>query len=112
MASTSGEDTISSGLRIFFSEDFPSSTPISRISPATARPEMYSMRPWPKGCSGSGLRPASRKPSSVTKDEPASDRLLKASAVMAMEPLMVPANSFPTNSSRFSPMPTAPQSWP
>ena len=47
-----------SGCRIFSTEDFPSSTPISRISPDTTSPEIYSMRPWPKGCWGSGFFPA------------------------------------------------------
>ena len=112
MTSTSGEEATSSGCRILPREDFPSSTPISRISPDTTRPDMYSMRPWPKGCSGSGLRPARRKPSSVTSEEPASDRLLKASAVMAMDPLTEPAKNFTANSSKFSPIPTAPHSWP
>ena len=35
---------------------------------------------------------------SVTTEEPASDKLLKASAVMAMEPETVPATSLPRNS--------------
>ena len=73
---------------------------------------MYSMRPWPKGWSGSGFLPARRKPSSVTAEEPASDRLLKASAVTAIEPDSRPAKNFPINSSTFSPMPTAPHSVP
>ena len=112
MASTSTEEVTSSGCRIFSRDDFPSSTPISRISPDTTRPDMYSMRPCPKGCSGSGLRPARRNPSSVTSEEPASDKLLKASAVMAMDPLTDPAKNFTANSSRFSPIPTAPHSCP
>ena len=112
MPSASAENATSSGWRILSKEDFASSTPISRISPATARPEMYSMRPWPKGWSVSGSRPASRKPSSVTAEDPASDRLLKASAVTAMEPDSCPAKSFPANSRRFSAMPTTPHSVP
>ena len=100
------------GWRIFSTEDLASSTPISRISPATIRPETYSSRPWPKGCWGSGFFPARRKPSRVTTEDPASDRLLKASAVMATEPLRVPAKNFPANSRMFSPMPTKPHSWP
>ena len=54
----------------------------------------------------SGSRPASRKPSSVTAEDPASDRLLKASAVTAMEPESCPAKNFPANSRMFRAMPT------
>ena len=78
----------------------------------TIKPEMYSSRPWPKGCSGSGFCPASLKPSSVTMLAPASERLLKASAVMAMEPESVPASSLSAKSSTLKPMPTMPQSIP
>ena len=42
----------------------------------------------------------------VMNEEPASDRLLKASAVMAMEPLKTPARYFPIKSSTFRPIPT------
>ena len=59
MATDTGEKSTASGCRIFSTEDFPSSTPISRISPDTTSPEIYSMRPWPKGCWGSGFFPAS-----------------------------------------------------
>ena len=106
--SASRENVTSSGCRILSREDLASSTPISRISPATIRPDMYSMRPWPKGWSVSGFLPARRKPSSVTAEEPASDRLLKASAVTAMEPDSCPAKNFPANSRMFSAIPTAP----
>ena len=79
---------------------------------ATISPEIYSNRPWPKGWPGSGFCPARRKPSMVTRLDPASDRLLKASAVMAMEPETVPARSFPKKSSTLSPTPTQPHSIP
>ena len=108
----SQEKVTAAGWRILSTEDLASSAPISRIRPATTRPEMYSIRPWPKGWPASGFFPARRKPSSVTTEEPASDRLLKASAVMAMEPLRLPAASFPANSSRFRAMPTKPHSAP
>ena len=110
--SASSENVTSSGWRTLSTEDLASSTPISRIRPATASPEMYSIRPWPKGWSVSGSRPASRKPSSVTAEEPASDRLLKASAVTAMEPDSCPAKNFPANSRIFRAMPTMPHSVP
>lgn len=108
MAIAIREKVTVSGWRILSKEDLASSTPISRIRPATIRPDMYSMRPWPKGWSVSGFLPARRKPSSVTAEEPASDRLLKASAVTAMEPDSCPAKNLPMNSRIFSAMPTAP----
>ena len=88
------------------------SKPIIRISIATISPAMYSARPWPNGCSVSFRLPESRKPASVITEDSASDRLLNASAVMAMEPVTAPANAFAPNSSALSAMPTAPQSTP
>ena len=88
------------------------STPTIRISRDTSSPARYSMRPWPKGWPSSAFCPASLKPTRVTTDEPASDRLLKASAVMEMEPVISPANSFPADSSRLSTIPTAPDRMP
>ena len=96
------------GWSIFSKLLLPSSTPMRRMRAETTSPEIYSMRPWPKGCSGSGFFPARRKPRRVTSEEPASERLLKASAVTAMEPERVPAKNLPKKSSRFQPMPTAP----
>ena len=93
-------------------ELLPSSTPMSRITMDTTRPDMYSNLPWPKGWCRSGAWAASLKPSRVTTELPASDRLLKASAVMAMEPLTTPARAFPAKSSRFRAMPTRPHSTP
>ena len=56
--------------------------------------------------------PASLNPIKVTKEEPASDRLLNASAVMEMELLMVPAMNFPANRHIFKNIPTIPVSIP
>ena len=50
--------------------------------------------------------PESLKPSRDIADEPASERLLKASAVMAIEPEMTPAAYLPANSSTFRKMPS------
>ena len=63
----------------------------------TIRPDMYSNLPCPKGCFVSGFIPANLNPMRVMSDEPASERLLKASAVIAMEPASVPARSLPAN---------------
>ena len=49
---------------------------------------------------------------SVITDEPASDRLLKASATTAMESLSSPAASFNANSSILSATPSAPAAVP
>ena len=73
------------GRRIFSRDPLPSSTPIRMMTMDTTRPETYSIRPWPKGWSRSGALAARWKPRSVTTEDPASERLLKASAVMAME---------------------------
>ena len=112
MTTDSQLNAMASGKRIFSTEPFSSSKPMSKISMATTRPERYSIRPWPKGWSGSGFCPASLKPRMVTRLESASDRVLKASAVMAIEPLMVPAKNLPTNSSTLRAMPTPPHSTP
>ena len=78
----------------------------------TTSPEIYSSRPWPKGWSWSGAWAASLKPSRVTTEEPASERLFTASAVTAMERLRIPARSFPPKRRRFRPMPTQPHRMP
>ena len=64
---------------------FTSSKPMSTIKIETNSPEIYSIRPCPKGWSESGFCPAILKPASVMMEDAASDRLLNASAVMAME---------------------------
>ena len=53
-----------------------------------------------------------RKPASVMTDEPASERLLNASAVTAMEPESTPARYFPAKSSTLRKMPAQEQSAP
>ena len=106
MPATSRLNSGASGCSSLSIELLASSTPISRMASDTTKPAMYSMRPWPKGWSGSGFFPARRKPASVMMDEPASDRLLKASAVMAMEPDKSPANSLPQKSRTLRKMPS------
>ena len=101
-----------SGANIFSTEVFARSKPMKMMTMATINPATYSACPWPKGCSLSALRPAILKPSSVMTDEPASERLLKASAVMAMEFERMPAMYLAANKSTFKAMPTAPQSIP
>ena len=78
----------------------------------TATPDKYSILPWPKGWPGSGFFEARRNPSSVITDEPASDRLLNASAVTAMEPAMEPAMYLPAKSRIFRKIPVNEHSMP
>ena len=101
-----------SGVNIFCTEVLARSKPMKMMTMATISPATYSACPWPNGCSLSALRPAILKPSSVMTDEPASERLLKASAVMAMEWVSSPARYLAANKSMFRAMPTAPQSMP
>lgn len=55
--------------------------------------------------------PARRKPSSVTSEEAASERLFRPSAVMDTAPDSVPASSLPADSSTLHTMPTIPASF-
>ena len=108
MIITRGVHSVSSGCRILRKEDFTSSNPISRIKRETSSPVRYSILPWPKGCSVSGFCPAILNPISVSREEPASERLLKASAVMAMDLLMDPARNFPANNKILKAIPIPP----
>ena len=69
------------------------------MSAETISPVMYSIRPWPNGRSGAGFALANLKPTSISTALPASARLLKASAMMATEPVRMPMNSLAANSS-------------
>ena len=69
------------------------------------RPVRYSIRPWPKGWSLSGFLEASKKPSKVMTEEPASDKLLKASAIIATEPEIKPAKYLAANKRMLSIIP-------
>ena len=89
MATETQEKSTASGRRMEEMEDLPSSTPTRRMIRETSSPARYSMRPWPKGWPSSAFCPASRKPTSVTTEEAASVRLLRASAVMEMEEHLV-----------------------
>ena len=50
------------GFKIDETEDFKSSNPINKINIEIIKPEIYSIRPWPKGCSGSGFFEESLNP--------------------------------------------------
>ena len=112
MAAESMLKDTASGARIFSTDERARSKPISTMTMATISPATYSARPWPKGCSTSWRLPETLKPISVITDEPASDRLLNASARMAMEPVIVPASHLAANSTMFSATPSTPHSVP
>ena len=97
---------------IFSTELLSSSSPTVMMINDTTSPAIYSARPCPKGCSLSGFCPAMRKPAMVITELPASERLLKASATTAMEPVIMPAASLQTQSTALRNIPTPPQSMP
>ena len=74
----------------------------------TTKPDTYSYLPCPKGCSLSGGLSASLKPSKVAIEEPASDQLFKASAIIDTEEVRIPANSLETNRRILQNIPTYP----
>lgn len=74
-----GLQAMGSGVRILSIEERINSKPMISTATDTRSPEIYSIRPWPKGCSVSGFWPESLKPTRVMREEPASERLLKAS---------------------------------
>ena len=80
-----------SGRRILLAELVKSSNPINIITIDTIKPDIYSPLPCPNGCSLSAFLPVNLNPARVIIEEPASDKLLNASAVIATEPLNIPA---------------------
>ena len=96
------------GCMIWVTELLASSKPMRIMAIATASPDRYSILPWPNGCSLSGFCPESLKPIRVTIDEPASDRLLKASAVMATDEVRMPAKNFSAKRRKLASTPAAP----
>ena len=109
---TTGVSVGSWGCMILSTDDFRSSNPITIMSIDTMSPVTYSIRPCPKGCSGSGFCPAILNPTIVTTLDPASPRLLNASAIIATEFEMMPADSFAANRMMFKTIPNAPQTTP
>ena len=79
---------------------------------ATINAAIYSIRPWPKGCSSSAGFSAIFTPTMLTMEEAASDKLLNASAITEILLAMSPVAIFTTNSSRLQQIPTIPDSSP
>ncbi len=78
----------------------------------TTKPEIYSYLPCPKGCSLSAGLSANLKPNNVATDEPASDKLFNASAVMDTECVITPAKNFTVKSMTLHMIPTYPLNMP
>ena len=97
-----------SGCMIFSIELLASSNPITRISPDTARADMYSSLPWPNGCSLSTGLLASFVPAIVTEFDAISDKLFNASAVTEIEPERLPTINLNTDKIRLHIIPTMP----
>ena len=95
-----------SGVMIFATDSLSSSTPMSRIRKETIMDATYSMRACPKGCSRSAGLAEMRKEINEMICEPASDRLLMASARMETDPVSKPTANFAPNSSILSTTPT------
>ena len=105
-ATVSQLNTTGVGCSTLTTDSFSSEKPMPRMVTLTTSPARYSYRAWPKGCSASGALPASLKPTRLTTLDEASDRLFRASAMMAMEPNRVPTVSLPRHSSRLHATPT------
>ena len=69
---------------------------------------MYSILPCPKGCSASAGLSESLNPTIVIIEEPASDKLLKASAIIAILEVISPTESFIRKRRRLESIPTIP----
>ena len=69
---------------------------------------MYSMRPCPKGWSSSAFFPAIFEPTTEITELPASDRLLKPSAMIDTELMMMPREILNTKRSRLHTIPVRP----
>ena len=97
---------ISSGLRIFSNELFKNVKPTSMTRNETISAAMYSILPWPNGCSLSAGLFAIFTPTKLITDDAASERLLNASAMIASECMPTPISSFAVNSRILQQIPT------
>ena len=94
-----------SGLRIPFTDSMSEEIPAYMMIAAITVVVMYSMRPCPNGCSRSAARLESFVPAMVMMDEMASDRLLTASRITAMELERSPTTALKAASATFAAMP-------
>ena len=75
---------------------------------ATKSADKYSILPCPNGCSASAGLFDILKPIIVIIDEAASDKLLKASAEIAIDPTSIPTENFITNKIKLIIIPITP----
>jgi len=108
----SSENSTGTGFLILSKELFMNSKPTNITKNATIRPEIYSIRQCPKGCSLSAGLLESLKPKMVTNEAPTSERLLKASAITAILLTKSPAVILIKNKTRFTKIPTTPPRYP
>ena len=94
------------GCSTLTTDSFSREKPMPSTVTLTTSPARYSYRAWPKGCSASGALDASLNPTRLTILDDASDKLFRASAMMAMEPNSVPTASLPRQSRTLHTMPT------
>ena len=80
--------------------------PTSMTRNDTISAAMYSILPWPNGCSASAGFPAIFTPIKLMIDDAASDKLLNASAVTARECISVPMINFAANRNTLQKIPT------
>ena len=95
-----------SGDLILCIESFKKVNPTSRTRKDTTNAEIYSIRPWPKGCSSSAGLLAILTPTKLMSEEPASDRLLNASAITDTLCTVNPTINFTIKSRMLQKMPT------
>ena len=96
----------------FFTELLTSSAPTRSTKKEIIMEAMYSMRACPYGCPRSAGLAEMRKETREITEEPASERLLTASARTESEPQSTPTVNFAANSRRFIRMPTTAESVP
>ena len=86
--------------------------PTSMTRKETISAAIYSILPWPKGCSSSAGLSAIFTPTKLITEEAASERLLKASAVTEILFITIPITTLAANSSTLQQIPTRLESTP
>ena len=105
-------NVILTGLSIRSKDDLINCIPTSITMNATIKADIYSILPCPNGCSASAGLSAILKPIIVTIEEAASDKLLNASAIIAILEATTPTVSLIANKIKLIIIPTTPPSTP
>ena len=101
-------NVIGTGFNILSIDDFTNWIPTSITINATISADIYSSLPCPKGCSLSGGILANLNPTIVITDDAISDKLLNASAIIAILDVNKPTDNFTPNNIKFAIIPTIP----